>query len=104
MSLRDEAWLSDGRNEITGPAAGLQHQAAERAGPDAARDPAATDRVRITIQPKNGSGTPVRRKTAPETESMSVLRATHLAKSYNTRQVVPDLSLEVESGADRRAC
>ena len=29
---------------------------------------------------------------------MSVLRATHLAKSYRRRQVISDLSLEVESG------
>ena len=29
---------------------------------------------------------------------MSVLRATHLAKSYRRRQVITDLSLEVESG------
>ena len=31
-------------------------------------------------------------------ETMSVLRATHLAKSYRRRQVITDLSLEVESG------
>ena len=29
---------------------------------------------------------------------MSVLRATHLAKSYRRRQVISDLSIEVESG------
>ena len=29
---------------------------------------------------------------------MSVLRATHLAKSYRRRQVITDLSVEVESG------
>jgi len=29
---------------------------------------------------------------------MSVLRATHLAKSYKSRQVITDLSIEVESG------
>jgi lipopolysaccharide export system ATP-binding protein len=31
-------------------------------------------------------------------ETMSVLRATHLAKSYRKRQVITDLSVEVESG------
>jgi lipopolysaccharide export system ATP-binding protein len=31
-------------------------------------------------------------------ETMSVLRATHLAKSYKRRQVISDLSVEVESG------
>jgi lipopolysaccharide export system ATP-binding protein len=31
-------------------------------------------------------------------ETMSVLRATHLAKSYRRRQVISDLSIEVESG------
>ena len=29
---------------------------------------------------------------------MSLLRATHLAKSYRKRQVISDLSIEVESG------
>ena len=29
---------------------------------------------------------------------MSILRATHLAKAYKTRQVISDLSIEVESG------
>ena len=29
---------------------------------------------------------------------MSVLRASHLAKSYKSRKIITDLSIEVESG------
>jgi lipopolysaccharide export system ATP-binding protein len=78
----------------------LQHQGTERAGtterpalghahwrrPRAHRDPAKRPvRRRQTLR---GAGK----------ETMSVLRATHLAKSYKRRQVISDLSVEVESG------
>jgi lipopolysaccharide transport protein LptA len=60
VSLRENAWLSDGCNEITGPSLvyniktqSVQGQAQSVAGSDG--------RIRITIQPKNGSGNPCNR-------------------------------------------
>jgi lipopolysaccharide export system ATP-binding protein len=38
------------------------------------------------------------RETRRGKETMSVLRATHLAKSYKSRKIITDLSVEVESG------
>jgi lipopolysaccharide export system ATP-binding protein len=38
------------------------------------------------------------RETGRGSQAMSVLRATHLAKSYKSRKVITDLSVEVESG------
>ncbi len=57
--------------------------------------PTGDGRVRIVIQPQSQSGKPC---AAPGEKTMSVLRATHLAKSYKSRQVITDLSIEVESG------
>jgi lipopolysaccharide export system ATP-binding protein len=38
------------------------------------------------------------RETGRRKDTMSLLRATHLAKSYKSRKVITDLSVEVESG------
>ena len=94
------AWLSYGRNEITGQqlvynirtqsveGQSRRSPAPDRRWPHAHRDPA-----------EDQAGTQsVRQEKRPEQETMSVLRATHLAKSYKKRQVISDLSVEVESG------
>lgn len=62
VSLRDNAWLSDGCNEITGPSLvyNIKTQSVQGQSPGAGSD----GRIRITIQPKNGSGAPCNR-TAP---------------------------------------
>ena len=82
VRLLKNAWLSDGQNEIRGEslkynvlAQSIVAEAAEQG----------SQRVHIIITP-------------PPTQTMSVLRALNLAKSYKSRQVLRDLSLEVESG------
>ena len=57
VSLRENAWLSDGCNEITGPSLvyNIKTQSVQGQSQPA---PGSEGRVRITIQPKNGSGTP----------------------------------------------
>ena len=82
VRLSKNAWLSDGQNEIRGES--LKYNLiAQSIVADAAEQ--GSQRVHIII-------TPAARQT------MSVLRALNLAKSYKSRQVLKDLSLEVESG------
>ena len=62
VSFRDNAFLSDGRNEINGQQLRLQHPHAARRRPVADRHQApATAASRIMIQPKGESGNPLRR-------------------------------------------
>ena len=90
-SLTGDAWLSDGQNEIRGNTL-VYDIGRERvqANPNE-KDPGG---VRITINPPKKTG------AAPEQgqRHMSRLRAEALGKSYRSRQVVKNLSLEVASG------
>ena len=77
-------------------AAGVQHPHAERAGTVGA----ARHRQRRRPHPHHHSAANTVRQAVrgAREKTMSVLRATHLAKSYRRRQVITDLSIEVESG------
>jgi lipopolysaccharide transport protein LptA len=56
VSLRENAWLSDGCNEITGPS--LVYNIKTQSVQGQPRPvPGSDGRIRITIQPKTGSGT-----------------------------------------------
>jgi lipopolysaccharide transport protein LptA len=57
VSLRENAWLSDGCNEITGPSLVYNIRSQSVQGQPRAT-PGSDGRIRITIQPKGGSGTP----------------------------------------------
>ena len=82
------------------PASSWSTTSARRAcrAAEARRHGTGDGRVRIVIQPDKPpqSGKPCASDDREET--VSVLRATHLAKSYKKRQVISDLSVEVESG------
>lgn len=57
VSLRENAWLSDGCNEITGPS--LVYNIKTQSVQGQPRPvPGSDGRIRITIQPKGGSGSP----------------------------------------------
>ncbi len=82
VRLLKNAWLSDGQNEIRGESLkynllGTKHRRGGRRAEFAAR---------------------AHHHHAAARQTMSVLRALNLAKSYKSRQVLKDLSLEVESG------
>ena len=74
VSLRENAWLSDGCNEITGPALVYNIKTQSVQGQSASRRTGRTGRVRIIIQPTDAIRQALRREK-PGSESMSVLRA-----------------------------
>ena len=83
VHLSKNAWLSDGQNEIRGESLKYNVTGPEYRGRELR------------------TGFPTRahhHHAAAQTQTMSVLRALNLAKSYKSRQVLRDLSLEVESG------
>jgi len=57
VSFRENAWLSDGCNEITGQQL-VYNIKAQRVEGQARPTPGDDGRIRITIQPKPASGTP----------------------------------------------
>ncbi len=93
VRLTGNAWLTDGQNEIQGDTLiyniGQQRIVANPTGSDPGG-------VRITINPGNGSTST--NEAPKDPDSMSLLRAEGLGKSYRSRQVVKDLSIEVASG------
>ena len=106
VRLTGAAWLSDGQNEIRGNTL-IYDIGRERvqANPNE-KDPGG---VHITIKPKPKASrrrTPTRHSDTDSdagrpgrpTGRMSRLRAEALGKSYRSRRVVKDLSLEVASG------
>ena len=82
VRLTKNAWLSDGQNEVRGES--LKYNVL-----------AQTHRRR-----RCGAGLAARahHHHAAAFQAMSVLRALNLAKSYKSRQILKDISLEVESG------
>ena len=93
VRLSGDAWLTDGQNEIRGDTLIYDIGRQRIVGNPTGRDPGG---VHITIKP--GSGHDEHRRGAEGSGSMSLLRAESLGKSYRSRQVVKDLSLEVASG------
>ena len=92
VRLSEDAWLTDGRNEITGPSLVYnireeRVQAATEPGGDSA-----------CASPSNPPSTETAEARAPRRAPMTLLRAAGLEKSYKSRQVVRDLSLEVREG------
>ena len=57
VKLSDDAWLTDGRNEISGPRLvySIRDERVQAAGREGEK-PGAQDRVRITIVPREGEG------------------------------------------------
>jgi lipopolysaccharide transport protein LptA len=66
VSLRENAWLSDGCNEITGPS--LVYNVKSQSVQGQPRPvPGSDGRIRITIQPKGGTGSPcAKTETTPK--------------------------------------
>ena len=82
VRLSKNAWLSDGQNEIHGEMLRVQRRRTNhRRGPR-----------------RTGLAEGAHHPDAAALQTMSVLRALNLAKSYKSRQILKDISLEVESG------
>lgn len=66
VSLRENAWLSDGCNEITGPSLVYNIKSQSVQG-QPQPTPGSDGRIRITIQPKSGAGSPcTKTETTPK--------------------------------------
>ena len=87
VRLSNDAWLSDGHNEISGKE--LIYNIREQRVAGGSR----TGRRRPGAHQNRSAGKP-----GLQPESMTSLRAIGLAKSYRSRQVVRDLSIEVANG------
>ncbi len=94
VRLTGDAWLTDGNNEIRGNTLVYDIGRERVQANPSEKDPGG---VKITINPPpEDSRGKARQWQRPMT--MSRLRAEALGKSYRSRQVVKDLSLEVTSG------
>ncbi len=82
VRLTKNAWLSDGQNEVRGES--LKYNVLAQTHRGGRR--------------RTGLAARAHHHHAAALQTMSVLRALNLAKSYKSRQILKDLSLEVESG------